>query len=97
MLNIGPDANGNVPVASKEILLKAGFNKKEGAFEYSTEVDNRKRTIIVALSGSDMYGRDFVLLVCNGNRNPICYACVQALDHFNKLMNIMDINFRLKE
>ncbi|MFE2864412.1 alpha-L-fucosidase [Sphingobacterium multivorum] len=29
LLNIGPDANGNVPVASKEILLKAATERKK--------------------------------------------------------------------
>jgi hypothetical protein len=29
LLNIGPDGNGNVPLASKEILLKAAAERKK--------------------------------------------------------------------
>lgn len=79
------------------ILLKAGLIESEGMYGCSTEADGRKRTIAVALDGSAMYGRDYTLIVYNGNRDPIGYACVQTIDHFNKLMEIMDIDFRLKE
>lgn len=79
------------------ILLKAGFIERDGIFGCSTEADGRKRTIVVALDGSAMYRRDYTLIVYNGNRDPIGYACVQTIEHFNKLMDLMDINFKLKE
>lgn len=87
---------------TENILLRAGFRKKESTFVCSTQTDNRKRIIVVTLGGSAMYcsamyGRDYTLLVCNGNRDPIGYACIQTTDHFNKLMELMDIDFRLKE
>lgn len=82
---------------TEDILLKAGLIERDGIFGCSTEVDGRKRTIVVALDGSAMYGRDYTLIVYNGNKDPIGYACVQTIDHFNKLMELMDIDFKLKE
>ena len=79
------------------ILLKAGFMESDGLFGCSTEVDGRKRTIVVALDGSAMYNRDYTLIVYNGNKDPIGYACVQTVEHFNKLMELMGIDFRLEE
>lgn len=79
------------------ILLKAGFIERGGFFEYSTEADKRKRTIIVVLNDSTMYSRDHTLIVYNGNKDLIGYACIQTIDHFNKLMDLIDVNFKLKE
>lgn len=82
---------------TESILLNAGFMESDGIFGCSTETDGRKRTIVVALDGSAMYGRDYTLIVYNGNKDPIGYACVQTVEHFNKLMDLMGIDFRLKE
>ena len=79
------------------ILLNAGFIERDGIFGCSTETDGRKRTIVVALDGSAMYARDYTLIVYNSNKDPIGYACVQTIEHINKLMELMDIDFRLKE
>ncbi len=81
----------------EDILLRAGFIEKEGVFGCSTEIEGRKRIIVVALDGSAMYGRDYTLIVHNGHGDPIGYACVQTTGHFNKLMDLMDIDFKLKE
>lgn len=82
---------------TKGILLNAGFIERDGICGCSTETDGRKRTIVVALDGSAMYGRDYTLIVYNGNKAPIGYACVQTIQHFNKLMELMNIGLRLKE
>lgn len=82
---------------TKDILLKAGLIESEGIYGCSTEVDGRKRTIIVSLDGSAMYDRDYTLIVYNGNKDPIGYACVQTIEHFHKLMELMNIGLRLKE
>lgn len=82
---------------TEEILLKAGLVEKDGMLGCSTETDGRKRIIVVAVDGTDMYGRDYALMVYNGNRDPIGYACIQTIEHFNKFMELMDIDFRLKE
>lgn len=82
---------------TESILLKAGFIERGGFFEYSTEADKRKRTIIAVLNDSAMYSRDNTLIVYNGNKDLIGYACIQTIDHFNKLMELMDIDFRLNE
>lgn len=79
------------------ILLKAGFIERGGFFEYSTEADKRKRTIIVVLNDSAMYSRDHTLIVYNSSTDLIGYACVQTIEHFNKLMEVLDIDFRLNE
>ena len=81
---------------TEELLLKAGFIERGGYFEYSTEADKRKRTIVVVLNDSTMYSRDHTLIVYNGNKDPIGGACIQTIEHFNKLMNLMDIDFKLK-
>ena len=40
---------------TKDILLSAGFIERDGIFEFTTKVDDRKRTIVVALNNSAMY------------------------------------------
>lgn len=80
---------------TEDSLLKAGFIERGGFFEYSTEADKRKRTIILVLNDSTMYSRDNTLIVYNGNKDLIGYACIQTIEHFNELMSLLDIDFRL--
>lgn len=80
---------------TEDILLKAGFIKKDGIFEFTTKIDDRKRIIVVALNNSAMYNRDHTVIVYNGNKEPIGYACVQTVEHFHKLMELMNSGLRL--
>jgi hypothetical protein len=81
---------------TEEILLEAGFTKNDDIYGYVTKVDGGKRTIVVT-QVSDMYGRDYSCVVFNGNEVSIGYACVQTVEHFDKLMELMDIDFKLKK
>lgn len=82
---------------TKDILLSAGFIERDGIFEFTTKVDYRKRTIVVALNNSAMYNRDHTVIVYNSNKEPIGYACVQTVEHFHKLMELMNSGIRLTE
>lgn len=79
-----------------DILLKAGFKEDDGYFEYATKVNDFIR-IIGVIHDHSLYGRNYAVCVSLGDDNPIGYACVQTVEHFNKLMDLMDIDFKLKE
>lgn len=84
-----------------EILLKAGFKYFEedsdntSYYSYSPD-ENEEGDWNVILTYSKNNGRDWH---CEVNTSPTTYADVdiQTIEHFNKLMDLMDINFRLKE
>lgn len=79
---------------TEEILLKAGFKENDGHLEYSTKVNDFIRIISVIRENS-LYGRNYVACVSLGNYDPIGYAYIQTIEHFNKLMDLMDIDFKL--
>ena len=78
------------------ILLRAGMYKVNGAIEYTTQVDKLRYTIQI-LKYSDISGRNYSCGVFNELGHLIGFAYIQTIDHFNKLMELMDIDFRLKE
>lgn len=79
-----------------DLLLKAGFKEDDGYFEYATKVNDFIRIIGVTYEHS-LDGRNYAVCVSLGNNDPIGYACIRTVEHFNKLMDLMDIDFRLKE
>lgn len=79
-----------------DILLKAGFKEDDGYFEYATEVNDITYIIGVVVDNS-LKGRNYAVCVSLGDDNLIGYACIQTVDHFNKLMELMDIDFKLNE
>lgn len=81
---------------TEDILLRAGFKEDNGYFEYATKVNDFVRIIGVTHDHS-LYGRNYAVCVSLVNNDPICYACIQTVEHFNKLMELMDIDFKLKE
>lgn len=82
---------------TEDILLKAGMYKvKDSVMEYITQVGGQKYTIQV-LKYSVRDGRNYSCGVFNENDYLVGFACVQTIDHFNKLMELMDISFKLKE
>lgn len=79
------------------ILLKAGMYKVgNAAMEYIVQVDGQKYAIQI-VKYSNRNGRNYSCGVFNEHDLPVGFACVQTIDHFNKLMKMLDINFRLKE
>lgn len=79
-----------------DILLKVGMYKVNGAIEYTTQVNKLRRTIQILKYG-DIPGRNYSCGVFNELGHLIGFAYIQTIDHFNKLMGLMDISFRLKE
>lgn len=82
---------------TEDILLKAGmYEVGNAAMEYIAQVGGQKYTIQI-VKYSNRNGRNYSCGVFNENDFPVGFACVQTIDHFNKLMGLMDIDFRLKE
>lgn len=79
-----------------DLLLKAGFNEDDGYFKYVTKVDDTIR-IIGIVHDHTIYGRNYAVCVSLGDNDPIGYACIQTTEHFNKLMDIMDVEFKINE
>lgn len=88
---------------TKDILLKAGFKEIE-----ISKINPKYITFeLTNLTNWDISITNYPFLSnqprkwsCEVNNNINRYAAeadIQTIDHFNKLMNIMDINFRLKE
>lgn len=76
---------------TEDILLKAGFMDASGnAFKLFVEGG-----YIILQYVQQPFGRCWKCSV--DNNNDMSTTDIQTIDHFNKLMNIMDINFRLKE
>lgn len=80
---------------TEDILLKAGFKKTD-------RVDNTYTTF--ELTDYDItifhyryHYRQWCCKVSNNDGFNCAKADIQTIDHFNKLMELMDINFRLKE
>lgn len=86
---------------TEEILLKAGFKE-------ISKVNPRYTTFeLTNLTNWDISITNYPFLSnyprkwsCEVNNNTNRYAAeadIQTIDHFNKLMDLMDIDFRLKE
>lgn len=86
---------------TEEILLKAGFKYFEedsdntSYYSYSPD-ENEKGDWSIILTYSKNNDRDWH---CEVSTSPTTYADadIQTVEHFNKLMEIMGINFKLKE
>lgn len=82
---------------TEDILLKAGMYKvKDSVMEYIAQVGGQKYAIQV-LKYSVRDGRNYSCGVFNENDYLVGFASIQTIDHFNKLMELMDISFKLKE
>lgn len=81
---------------TEDILLRAGMYKVKDSVEYISQVGGQKYTIQV-LKYSVRDGRNYSCGVFNENDYLVGFAYIQTIDHFNKLMEIMNINFKLKE
>lgn len=82
---------------TEDILLKAGMYKVgNAAMEYIVQVDGQKYTIQI-VNYSNRNGRNYTCAVFNEHDLLVGFACIQTIDYFNKLMELMDIDFRLKE
>lgn len=76
---------------TKDILLKAGFMDASGnAFKLFVEGG-----YIILQYVQQPFGRCWKCSV--DNNNDMSTTDIQTIDHFNKLMELMDINFRIKE
>lgn len=76
---------------TKDILLKAGFmNASDNAFKLHI-----KGGYIKLLHSQPPFGRCWTCYV--DTTINMCKADIQTVEHFNKLMEIMNINFRLEE
>lgn len=74
-----------------DILLKAGFMDASGnAFKLFVEGG-----YIILQYVQQPFGRCWKCSV--DNNNDMSTTDIQTIDHFNKLMELMDINFRIKE
>lgn len=78
---------------TEDILLKAGFNDTTERLHYTTYV--RNNVIMIHFCDSSNAIRSWE---CRVSYNGYyATADIQTIDHFNKLMELMDIDFRLKE
>lgn len=106
--NIRKEINKKAKVMNKEItediLLKAGFKE----LKEISKVNPRYTTFeLTNLTNWDISITNYPFLSnyprkwsCEVNNNTNRYAAeadIQTIEHFNKLMDLMDINFRLKE
>lgn len=89
---------------TEDILLKAGFKE----IKEISKVNPKYITFeLTNLSNWDISITNYPFLnnqprkwSCEVNNNTNRYAAeadIQTIEHFNKLMDLMDINFRLKE
>lgn len=87
---------------TEDILLKAGFNKEKcysivGPYHYIKILSD----VYVDVSNfSCMPMRDWNVRIYDRDdyyMGLFAEANIQTIDHFNKLMELMDIDFRLKE
>ncbi len=76
---------------SKDILIKAGFIDVSG-YMFRLFVEGG---CIILQYAQHPFGRCWRCSV--DNNSDMCTADIQTIDHFNKLMELMDIDFRLKE
>lgn len=84
---------------TEDILLKAGFTKKTTYSivcpkYYSIKLSNIH---IGVYNISNMPTRSWNVKVFSSKHFHIADIDIQSIDHFNKLMELMDIDFRLKE
>lgn len=84
---------------TEEILLKAGFTKKMTCSVvcpeyYSIELSNIH---IEVYHISNMPTRSWNVKVFNSEYFYIADNDIQTISHFNKVMELMDIDFRLKK
>lgn len=82
---------------TEDILLKAGFK----------ETDENDRAYVTFELANKISVTNYGIICDNGTREWYCEVSnkngdcaevdIQTVDHFNKLMELMDIDFRLKE
>lgn len=83
---------------TEDILLKAGFKETDRVDNtYTTfELTDYDITILHYRYNHCCY-RQWYCKVSNNDGFNCAEADIQTIDHFNKLMELMDIDFRLKE
>lgn len=90
---------------TEDILLKAGFEEIDRVDNVSITFELKKWDIewdiesdwdITMTKYNRSYGRKWSCDVNNDESN-FAYIDIQTIEHFNKLMEVLDIDFRLKE
>lgn len=77
---------------TEDILLKAGFvDVSDNAFKLRIKEEG----YITLLYSQPPFGRCWTCYV--DTTINMCKADIQTVEHFNKLMDLMDISFKLKE
>lgn len=83
---------------TEEILRKAGFvvgfYKYSGSTNYTLQLKDYHLTID-NITKSDT--RNWTVEIENNNNDCIACAEIKTIEHFNKLMDLMDIDFKLKD
>lgn len=92
---------------TKQILLDNGFsyidktcNTCLGNYwnEYVIDISDRNSTYYISVKDISNYiGRGWNVHIDNQDWETIAYVDIETVEHFNKLMELMDIDFRLKE
>lgn len=79
-----------------KILLDNQFvhYKDEYFEEYS--IDLKDQWYIDVKKASNYKGRDWAVCIDNCDRDTVAVVDIQTIDQFNKVMEIMEINFTLK-
>lgn len=83
---------------TEEILLNAGFHKEEiysivCPYRYAIKLSN---VYVEVYNSSNMPTRSFDIKVFNSD-GLFANVDIETVEQFNKFMDLMDINFRLKE
>lgn len=83
---------------TEEILLNAGFHKEEiysivCPYRYAIKLSN---VYVEVYNSSNMHTRNFNIKVFN-SYGLFADVDIETVEHFNKLMDLMDIDFKLKE
>ena len=79
---------------TERILLRAGF-KYKGVGVLNIITDGHSIDITCVLIVIDE--REWKCITYNKDYVPTADIMIQTVDHFNKLMELMDINFRIEE
>lgn len=88
---------------TEELLLENGFDKINFSltdFEYikiAPKKDNEDYIFEFKLNKiySNSIGRDWFIHIANNDMQSVCACDIQTTEHFNTLMNLMEIDFRL--
>ena len=77
--------------------MQESFMHRSGIPEYSCFEKNigNKFFLQMQLGISNMAGRDWSIHIDDSNRNSICGADIETVEHFNLCMKLFEINFKL--